>query len=62
MKKYEKPMVELTKFNAEDIIATSGVPTPGKITVDTTSNQTDAVKAAVKTAGGFDAVGGTLNW
>lgn len=24
MKKYEKPMVELTKFNAEDIIATSG--------------------------------------
>ena len=24
MKRYEKPMVELTKFNAEDIIATSG--------------------------------------
>lgn len=24
MKKYEKPMVDLTKFNAGDIIATSG--------------------------------------
>ncbi len=58
MKKYEKPMVELTKFNATDIIATSG-PTPGKTTIDTTANK--AVVDAVKTAGGFDAVG-TFNW
>lgn len=59
MKKYEKPMVELTKFNATDIIATNGE--PGKITINTAEDKSDAVKTAVKTAGGFDAVG-TFNW
>ena len=59
MKKYEKPMVELTKFNATDIIATSGEPV--KTTVDTATDKGSAVQAAVKAAGGFDAVG-TFNW
>ena len=59
MKKYEKPMVELTKFNATDIIATSGE--PGKTTIDTAIDKSDAVKTAVQTAGGFDKVG-TFNW
>ena len=59
MKKYEKPMVELTKFNATDIIATSGEPV--KTTIDTAVDKSDAVKTAVQTAGGFDAVG-TFNW
>lgn len=56
MKIYEKPMVELTKFNAEDIIATS--------TIDTAeiSNERKEIAAShIETAGTYDAVG-IFNW
>ena len=55
MKKiYEKPMVELTKFDVEDIITASG------IVVDTSSlsnEEKNAITDPVKTAGSYDAVG-----
>lgn len=60
MKRYEKPIVEITKFNMADIIATSGEPV-GPTTIDTTVTKDDATVTAVQNAGGFDAVG-VFNW
>lgn len=62
MKRYEKPMVELTKFNAEDIIATSGFSTTeaanAGIVTEAITNKT--VKATDN--GDYDASGSFLNW
>ena len=59
MKKiYEKPMVELTKFDVEDIITASGTSFSTKDEV----NQTAEIQASVKAAdGGYDAVS-VYNW
>lgn len=61
MKKiYEKPMVELVKFDVEDIMTTS-MPAP----IDTaalTKADKDALAGSIKgTTGGYDAVG-VYNW
>ena len=61
MKKiYEKPMVELTKFDVEDIILASGGGTTMDLSKADALDET-ATKAIKANVGGADAVG-VYNW
>ena len=60
MKKYEAPIVELTKFDVEDVITTSGV-TPIDVTTltDADARANAAADIADNTANGLD---GVFSW
>lgn len=64
MKKYEAPIVELTKFDVEDVITTSGggsTPTPIDVTTltDAGARADAAADIAGNTANGLD---GVFSW
>ena len=60
MKKYEAPIVELTKFDVEDVITTSGA-TPIDVTTltDADARANAAADIAGNTANGLD---GVFSW
>ncbi len=61
MKRYEKPMVELTKFNAEDIIATSGLSTTDAANAGIVKTAIDNGTLKATDGGAYDAAT-TFNW
>ena len=62
MKKiYEKPMVELTKFDVEDIILASGGGMDASSIDKSDTAAVDAAKTAIGGTGKYDVVG-VYNW
>ena len=61
MKRYEKPMVELTKFNAEDIIATSSFSTTDAANADIIKTAIDNGTLKATDGEAYDAAA-AFNW